>query len=207
MDRQFGRLIDSVDEMGLSEKTIIIFTSDNGPTDWPRYYKEGFTPPGWTGPLYGRKWSLYEGGIRMPFIVRWKGQVPEGKTNETTIMAAVDLFPSLHAMAGLELPSEWDLDGQDLSKALEGRKMKRKEPVFWEYAGNPGILKPGNPLFESPTNAMRDGDWKLLTNDDGSETKLFNLKRDIGESSNLAREYPERAESMKKALLDWRNGL
>ena len=207
MDRQFGRLIDSVDEMGLSEKTIIIFTSDNGPTDWPRYYKEGFTPPGWTGPLYGRKWSLYEGGIRMPFIVRWKGQVPEGKTNETTIMAAVDLFPSLHAMAGLELPSEWDLDGQDLSRALEGRKMKRKEPVFWEYAGNPGILKPGNPLFESPTNAMRDGDWKLLTNDDGSETKLFNLKRDIGESSNLAREYPERAESMKKALLDWRNGL
>ncbi|MGY8693293.1 MAG: sulfatase-like hydrolase/transferase, partial [Verrucomicrobiia bacterium] len=198
---------DAVDELGLGEETIIVFTSDNGPTDWGRYYEEGFNPPGWTGPLFGRKWSLYEGGIRMPFIVRWKGTIPEGKINDTTIVAAVDLFPSLHALTGAELPSDWALDGHDLSKALQGRKVKRKEPVFWEYAGNPGILKPGNPLFESPTNAMRDGDWKLLTNDDGSQTKLFNLKRDIGETENLIAQYPERAERMKQELLIWRGSL
>lgn len=207
MDRQFGRLVDAVDELGLGEETIIVFTSDNGPTDWGRYYEEGFNPPGWTGPLFGRKWSLYEGGIRMPFIVRWKGTIQEGKINDTTIVAAVDLFPSLHALTGAELPSDWALDGHDLSKALQGRKVKRKEPVFWEYAGNPGILKPGNPLFESPTNAMRDGDWKLLTNDDGSQTKLFNLKRDIGETENLIAQYPERAERMKQELLIWRGSL
>lgn len=207
MDRQFGRLIDAVDELGLGENTIIVFTSDNGPTDWPRYYKGGYTPPGWTGPFFGRKWSLYEGGIHMPFIVRWKGRVPEGQLNDATIMAAVDLFPSIHALTDTPLPEAWKLDGQDLSKALLGKRIKRKGPVFWEYAGNPGILKPGNPDFESPTNAMRDGDWKLLTNDDGSETQLFNLKRDIGETSNLLAENPERAERMKRQLLEWRQSL
>jgi hypothetical protein len=85
--------------------------------------------------------------------------------------------------------------------------VKRKEPVFWEYAGNPGILKPGNPLFESPTNAMRDGNWKLLTNDDGNQTKLFNLKQDIGETADLIGQYPERAERMKQELLEWRGSL
>lgn len=207
MDRQFGRLVDAVDDLGLGEHTIVVFTSDNGPTDWPLYYKEGFTPPGWTGPFYGRKWSLYEGGIRMPFIVRWTGKVPRNQTDETSIVSAVDLFPSLHAMANAELPRNWKFDGEDLSKVLLGKGGKRSAPVFWEYAGNPGILKPGNPDFESPTNAMRDGDWKLLTNDDGSDTKLFNLKKDIGETTNLATRYPERAERMKQRLLAWRTSL
>ena len=68
MDRQIGRLLDTLDELQLSDKTLVIFTSDNGPTDWARYYKAGHRPPGFTGPLFGRKWSLYEGGIHMPFI-------------------------------------------------------------------------------------------------------------------------------------------
>lgn len=207
MDRQFGRLVDAVDDLGLDKQTIIVFTSDNGPTDWPRYYNEGFTPPGWTGPFYGRKWSLYEGGIRMPFIIRWTGMVPAGKTNENAIVSAIDLFPSLHAMAEAKAPNDWKLDGEDLSKVLLGKRGQRNGPVYWEYAGNPGILKPGNPDFESPTNAMREGDWKLLTNDDGSETKLFNLKKDIGETKNLVGEYPERSERMKKRLLEWRASL
>ena len=80
MDEQIGRFMSGLEEKGLLEETIVIFTSDNGPTDWPWYYRDGYNPPGFTGPLFGRKWSLYEGGIRMPFIVCWKGHVPDRKS-------------------------------------------------------------------------------------------------------------------------------
>ena len=207
MDREFGRLVDAVDDLGLGDSTIIIFTSDNGPTDWPRYYQVGYTPPGWTGDFHGRKWSLYEGGIRMPFIIRWTGKIPAGKTNDASVVAAVDLFPSLHALADTPLPSDWEPDGYDMSSALLGESIERRAPVFWEYAGNPGILKPGNENFISPTNAVRVGDWKLLTNDDGTDTKLFNLKNDIGEKRNLVEFYPERTAKLKAMLLHWHRTL
>lgn len=207
MDVQIGRLLDALDEHEITDNTIVIFTSDNGPTDWPRYYKEGFAPPGYTGPFFGRKWCLYEGGIRMPFIIRWPAKVEAGKTDGTSIVAALDLFPSLLSMTGTRPPAGWDLDGEDMSGALTGRVQERPSPVFWEYGGNPGILRPGNPDFESPTNAMRDGDWKLLTNDDGSGTQLFNLAEDPGESNDLTAVHPERVREMKRVLLDWRASL
>lgn len=207
MDVQIGRLLDALDEHEITDNTIVIFTSDNGPTDWPRYYKEGFAPPGYTGPFFGRKWCLYEGGIRMPFIIRWPAKVEAGKTDGTSIVAALDLFPSLLSMTGTRPPAGWDLDGEDMSGALTGRVQERPSPVFWEYGGNPGILRPGNPDFESPTNAMRDGDWKLLTNDDGSGTQLFNLAEDPGESNDLTALHPERVREMKRVLLDWRASL
>ena len=207
MDRQIGRLMDAVDELQLTENTVVIFTSDNGPTDWPRYYKEGYDPPGWTGPFFGRKWSLYEGGIRMPFIIRWPARIKTGATNPTSIIAAVDLFPSILVMTGTPLPDHWSLDGEDMSSAFYGIPVQRSSPVFWEYGANPGILKPGNPDFESPTNAIRDGEWKLLTNDDGSNTMLFNLRDDEGETTNLADELPERTKILKHKLLAWRKSL
>lgn len=207
MDVQIGRLLDALDEHEITDNTIVIFTSDNGPTDWPRYYKEGFAPPGYTGPFFGRKWCLYEGGIRMPFIIRWPAKVEAGKTDGTSIVAALDLFPSLLSMTGTRPPAGWDLDGEDMSGALTGIAQERSSPVFWEYGGNPGILRPGNPDFESPTNAMRDGDWKLLTNDDGSGTQLFNLAEDPGESNDLTAVHPERVREMKRVLLDWRASL
>jgi arylsulfatase A-like enzyme len=94
-----------------------------------------------------------------------------------------------------------------MSDALTGEWQERSSPVFWEYGGNPGILRPGNPDFESPTNAIRDGDWKLLTNDDGSGTQLFNLAKDPGESKDLTAAHPERVREMKKVLLNWRASL
>lgn len=93
MDKQFGRVIDEIDRLGLAEDTLIIFTSDNGPTDWPKYYRtKGITPPGFTGPFFGRKWSLFEGEIRMPFIARWKSKIPKGLTDETSVMCAYRSF-------------------------------------------------------------------------------------------------------------------
>jgi arylsulfatase A-like enzyme len=207
MDKQIGRLMDVMDELGIAENTILIFTSDNGPTDWPRYYEEGYNPPGWTGPFYGRKWSLYEGGIRMPFIIRWPARIKAGAINDKSIVAAIDFMPSILAMTQTPLPDHWNLDGEDMSSAFYGIPVQRSRPVFWEYAGNPGILKPGNPDFESPTNAIREGDWKLLTNDDGSNTKLFNLVQDEGETTNLTAKFPERTQTMKEQLLDWRKSL
>ena len=94
-----------------------------------------------------------------------------------------------------------------MSSALLGESIERRVPVFWEYAGNPGILKPSNENFISPTNAVRVGDWKLLTNDDGTDTKLFNLKNDIGEKRNLAEFYPERTAKLKAMLLHWHRTL
>ncbi|MDP9349624.1 MAG: sulfatase-like hydrolase/transferase, partial [Gemmatimonadota bacterium] len=99
MDRQLGRLFDEVDRLGLAEETIIVLTSDNGPTDWPYYYQEGVQPPGSAGPFRGRKWSLYEGGIREPLIVRWPGRTPAGATDGRTVLAAMDILPSLARLA------------------------------------------------------------------------------------------------------------
>jgi arylsulfatase A-like enzyme len=160
MDRQIGRLTETIDNLGLAENTIIFFTSDNGPTDWPKYYAEGYVPPGSTGPFFGRKWSLYEGGIRMPFIVRWKGHIPEGVVNDQTIGAVIDLFPTILSLTNSQVPVSWDLDGEDISKAIYGEKVDRQRPVYWEYGGNIHNIRPGKDEHISPTNAMRDGDWK-----------------------------------------------
>ena len=201
MDRQIGRLVSTIDRLGLTEQTLILFTSDNGPTDWPRYYQAGHDPPGFTGPLLGRKWSLYEGGIRMPFIARWKGTIPAGATNESTVMAAIDVLPTVASICGVKDQAE-SSDGVDLADALMGNEANRGRAVFWEY-GVHGSIKPGKAEHISPQLAMRDGDWKLLCNPDGSDTKLFNLARDIGESTNLADQKTNIAARMQLELLQW----
>ncbi|MEM6798454.1 MAG: sulfatase-like hydrolase/transferase [Planctomycetota bacterium] len=201
LDQQMGRLVDTIDRLGLAEQTLILFTSDNGPTDWPRYYKQGHTPPGFTGPLFGRKWSLYEGGVRMPFIARWKGKVPAGATDSTTVMAAIDVLPTVAAMVGGDQPVPVG-DGVDLSAALLGEPTDRGEPIYWEY-GAFGSIKPGKREHVSPTLAMRLGDWKLLMNPDGTSLKLFNLAEDIGETTDRAEDAPEIVARMKPKLLAW----
>lgn len=202
MDRQIGRLLNSIDNYGLTDNTIVILTSDNGPTDWKRYYDSNVPPPGYTGKFFGRKWSLYEGGIRMPFMIRWPGKIRPGQVDDSTMVAAIDMLPSLGSLTGSKIPEGTELDGIDMSKALLGSPMKREKPLFWEY-GTYGSIEPGKPEHVSPRIAMRDGDWKLLMNQDGSELKLFNLKKDPGESSNLANKKPKKVQSMKLSLAGW----
>jgi arylsulfatase A-like enzyme len=203
LDKQIGRVIDAVDEMGLAEKTLIVFTSDNGPTDWPSYYRQGHAPPGFTGPFYGRKWSLYEGGIRMPFIARWKGTIPAGKTNETSVCCGIDLSPTFCHLAGVSVDESTKHDGQDMHEALLGEPAQRSGPIFWQYGKPYSNLMPGNPDFISPSLAVRDGKWKLLVNPDGSDPQLYDLASDQGERNNLLAERLDKANELWAKLRHW----
>ncbi len=207
LDRQIGRMTDAIDALGLAEKTLIVFTSDNGPTDWPSYYKRGHTPPGFTGPFYGRKWSLYEGGIRMPFIARWKGTIPAGRTNETSVMCGIDLSPTFCHLARVQPGNSVKHDGQNMHKALLGQPVERSQPVFWQYGKPYTNLLPGNPDFISPGLAVRDGDWKLLIEPDGSNAQLYNLAHDPGEKSNLLKEHPDKARALWSKIRNWAHSV
>jgi arylsulfatase A-like enzyme len=215
LDFQIGRFIKGLNRMGLLENTVIVFTSDNGPIDSPSYYNresypEGYKgdlyPPGFTGTFYGRKWSLFEGGIRMPFIISWPGKIPENKTDSITVLAAMDLFPSICRMLGIEYPK--DIDGKDKSVALLGNPLKLNQPIMWEYSSNPGgSIQPGKVEHISPNLAIREGDWKLLINTDSTGVMLFNLKNDPGETNNLVKKKSKKAQSMAAEVLAWRRSM
>ena len=127
MDRQIGRLMSAVDG-----NTLVVLLSDNGPTAWPRYYKEHLDPPGSTAGLRGRKWSLYEGGVRVPFMARLPGRIPAGRVDETTVISSLDLFPTCCGMAGISTPKA-AFDGEDMSAVFAGKPRRRRTDLFWEY--------------------------------------------------------------------------
>jgi arylsulfatase A-like enzyme len=206
VDRQVGRLLAGLKDLGLEKETLVLFTSDNGPLPTLKGAR--------SGGLRGCKLSLYEGGIRLPFIARWPGTVPAGKTDETTVLAAVDVFPTLCKLAGAMLPGGMKPDGEDLSAALLGAPTKgRARPLFWEYGRNekffayPGAKNGASERDRSPNVAVRDGDWKLLVNADGSGAELYDLSADGAEKRNLVSDNPAVADRLKKAALDWRRSL
>lgn len=200
-DYQIGRLLKTLEEEGLDKNTIVIFTSDNGPApSFQRLRGNG---------LRGQKASLFEGGIRMPFIV-WgpKANIPSGQTDSTTIISALDMYTSLCAMAGSSIPVQLDSDGEDMSSALRGMPQERAKPIYWEYKRHEGAAFPkARRLDASPNVAIRDGDWKLLVNHDGTDVMLFNTKEDLFEEQDIKEQYPEITERLKEQALAWRNQL
>ena len=225
MDRQIGRLIEKVDTLGLSGQTLIVLTSDNGPTAWPRYYRDGDDPAGSTAGFRGRKWSLYEGGIRMPFIARWPGKITANTVNDQLILSAVDFFPTFCSLAQIDVakileshklttggapptlaPAEY-FDGEDLSDELLSGIGQRTRPLFWEYGRTETYLRPGLPIDQSPNLAIRDGRWKLLMNDDGSRIELYDLDSSRTEFENVAGRHPDPAQRLSTQLLAWRKSL
>ncbi|GAB4139870.1 MAG: sulfatase-like hydrolase/transferase [Thermogutta sp.] len=210
MDRQIGRLVDHIDSLGLAPKTLIVLTGDNGPTAWPLYYKAGWNPPGSTAGFRGRKWSLYEGGIRMPLIARQPGTVPQGVVNRESVMSTVDLLPTFAMAAGIELQGRvQELDGENMLPALLGGSMKRSKPLYWEYGRAEFYLKPALDRDVSPNLAVRAGEWKFLINADGSRPELYRIGSlgEIDEYENVASEFPQVAERLKVELLAWRRSL
>ena len=204
MDNQIGRVTATIDELNLGKKTLILFTSDNGPTDWPTKYKTG-PPAGFAGPYRGRKWSLFEGGIRMPFIARWTGTIPAGIEDTDSVVSAIDLSPTICRFAGVAV--EENLDGLDRGDVLLGKPSPRAKPVFWQYGHPHAILKGGKPEHQSPTFAMRNGRWKFLVNPDGSEAQLFDLEANEAETTNLLGKQPERAAAMAAQISAWATNI
>lgn len=202
LDTEIGRLLRRLDELGLAGNTLVIFSSDNGPEDI-HVANAGHSGVGSAGPFRGRKRSLYEGGIRTPFIVRWPSKAPAGVVDNTSVVSGVDLLPTLCKLAGAALPSSHPLDGEDRGAVLAGKPGPRRKPLFWEWR----FHITGHVLHRSPMLAMRDGDWKLLMNPDRSRVELYHIARDPRELENLARAEAGIAARMAGRLLAWRKSL
>jgi arylsulfatase A-like enzyme len=209
-DRQLGRLLAGLRERGIEGQTLVLFAGDNGPEPSFDHAR--------TGGLRGMKWSLYEGGIRVPLIARWPGVLPAGRVDETSVIGAVDLFPTLCALCGIDPPPGASLDGQDRSAVLRGTPSIRGEPLFWQYGRKPGSESgeargllgfpyPKEPGARSPNLAVREGPWKLLVNDDGNGAELYNLVDDPHEAHDRAADDPERARRLAARVLGWRRTL
>ena len=198
-DRQMGRLFDGLKQLGIDENTLVIFLSDNGPLPSFRGSR--------SGNFRGSKLSLYEGGTRLPFIVRWPGHTPVGKVDQQSVISANDLFPSLCELAGAPMPKGFAFDGKDESKVLLGKSSKESRTLYWEYGRNNESFGFPKGRDRSPNLAIREGNWKLLMNFDGTGIELYDLENDKNETTNLVSKKPELAEKLKTKLLAWRNSM
>ncbi|HVI98699.1 MAG TPA: sulfatase-like hydrolase/transferase, partial [Sphingomonas sp.] len=203
MDHTLGKLFDRLKQMGEMDNTLVIVTSDNGPSSLQRYYEKGHTAPGSTEHLRGRKFSLYEGGIRQPLILYWKGHA-SGYRDEQTVGQGVDLLPTLAHIAGAKVPAGGD--GVDLSRVLDGQPVTARPPLFWAY-GKQGAPKqpgvPSQPHDVSPRYAVRDGDWKLLANAGATDVQLYNLASDPRETKDVATQNTPVRERLLGKLKAW----
>ncbi len=198
-DVQIGRLMDSLRVLGLENNTIVVFSADNGPEPSFDHAR--------TLDQRGMKWSLYEGGIKEPFLVRWPGHIPAGKTNSTTVISSTDYFPTITKLAGIPVPADAPFDGIDQSDTWLGNDPQRKTPLFWEYGRKPKGYPYPKAGDKSPNVAVREGDWKLLLNSDGTGIELYNLVSDPKETTNLADQEKETAGRLRDLALGWRKSL
>ena len=189
LDENIGRLLDKLEEAGLSENTIIIFTSDNGGLSTLERNRRD--PPTSVQPLRAGKGWCYEGGIRVPLIVKAPGQTSPGQHNFPVI--SNDFYPTILELVGLPAMPQQHVDGTSIVPLLTGEKELDREAIFWHFPHYHGSAwKPGA--------AIRMGDWKLVEFYHWEQTELYNLKEDLGEQNNLAATYPEKVEELKNKL-------
>ncbi|MFC1541202.1 sulfatase [Candidatus Latescibacterota bacterium] len=205
IDLHVGRILDKLDELGLSENTVVVFSSDNGPESGliPFISHYGGASSTNTGPFRGVKRSLYEGGIREPFIVRWPGTTPAGNVDNTSVISGVDWLPTVCNLAGVTLPSGKKFDGENLSPALKGTPVKKTKPQMWENR----FPVYGHVLHKSPILAIRVDNWKLLMNPDRSRIELYDIPNDPSELNNLADRRPEIVRDLSEQVLKWQATL
>jgi len=201
-DRHIGRLLAKLDETGLANNTMVIFSADNGPEEIEigNASEHGVGSP---GPFRGRKRSLYEGGVRTPFIVRWPAGTPASRVDNSAVLSAVDFLPTLCTLARAKTPRGLKLDGEDMSAVLRGQTRERTKPLLWEWRFR--II--GHPINNSPMLAIRDGRWKLLMNPDKSRIELYDIPGDPMELSNLADRHPDVVKRLSEQLLKWHASL
>jgi arylsulfatase A-like enzyme len=188
-DSTVGQVMETLDRLNLAGSTMVIVTSDNGA--YPRV--AGRTGHSRNGPLNGFKGSLSEGGQRIPFILRWPGRTPAGKTSDA-MFCLMDMLPGLGRLAQARLPDPGQLDGIDVSAAFSGAASPRSSLVMHDGHGPGGL-------------AIRSGDWKLIPGSgkkDGPGAQLFNLAKDPEEKENLVRQHPDKVAELRRQLAEIR---
>lgn len=205
LDHYVGQLLDALDELGLAENTLVVFTSDNG----------GHPEFAFNAPLRGSKWNLYEGGIRLPFIARWPGVVEAGSTSDVPV-SSTDLLPTFHDVAGETGGNNADIDGTSFAPvlrgesahALDGRKFYWHFPYYHPergYDDKPAKIgiEDGYVSQTEPQSAIRQGDYKLLYFWEDKRNELYNLAEDVSEQHDLAAAMPEKAATLEAELLGY----
>ena len=204
LDTQMGRLFAALEEMKLADNTIIFYSSDNGPEDY-RIPNAANAGVGSAGPLRARKRSMYEGGIRTFGLVRWPGHVPAGRRDETSVTGGVDFLPTICKLAGVQVPPNLQPDGEDVSDIWLGTSRPRTRPLHWEWLFN--VAGGKNDGYMPPRLAVRDGDWKLFMNHNGTGAQLYNIPQDVVEEHDLAAQHPDVVKSLTAKALAWSRSL
>jgi len=192
LDDCVGQLMDELKSAGLEKNTIVVFTSDNGS------YSIDYT-----GPVRGQKGDTYEGGLRVPYIFKWPGHIPSGTDNGERVMG-IDIYPTLAALAGIQKPKDYILDGEDISPILLGDKKKLPHrKLYCYYPKYAQYRKNTKHWIFSWRNVIYDGDYKLIEYPEYGEYELFNLADDPKEKKNLAEENPEKRSALIQELHQW----
>jgi arylsulfatase A-like enzyme len=189
MDQAVGKVLKALERLKVDDRTIVVFTSDNGGLSTSEGHPTSNLPY-----RAGKGW-LYEGGVRVPWIIRAPGVTKAGSTCAEPVIST-DFFPTLLALTGQRPPAKVTTDGVSLVPLLKGEK-KERGAIYWHYPhyGNQG---------GAPGGAVRDGDWKLIEWYEDGRVELFNVAKDPGEKKDLAKAEPERVKAMKAKLAAWR---
>ncbi len=209
MDESFARVLAKLRALGIDDNTIVIFFSDNGGMSAAnfgnpeRVIAEAKLDTAYSTsnlPLRGAKGWLYEGGIRVPLIVRWPGRSKPGETSDVPVIST-DFYPSILEMIGVTARPEQHADGVSFAGLLRGKTELDRDAIYWHF---PHYSNHG---MQSPGGAVRCGDYKSLEYFENDTVQLFNLREDLGEQHDLAGEDPETAARLKRMLHDWRSRL
>ena len=190
VDHSVGRIMSKLEQLGIADETVVVFTSDNGGHGRITSHL----------PLRGNKGNFYEGGIRVPLIVRWPGVVKPGSQCKVPVIST-DFFPTILEIAGLPSRPECHLDGVDMVPLLKGQRSIDRDALYWHY---PNYIGAGHPGGARPCSVVRKGDWKLIESLEDNRLELFDLSKDLGETNDLAAVMPEKAGLLKNLLDDWR---
>ena len=208
LDDQVGKLLTRIDELGLRERTLVVFSSDHGPAPVltakhksaldaggakgasVRYMVNMLGSP---GPFRGGKHTMLEGGVRVPFIIRWPGHVPAGRVDDRSVTSGIDWLPTICSVAGAKLPSSADFDGEDVSAAWTGGIHERTKPLFWKTSS------PNAPV------GILDGPWKYYHagKNRRAETGLYDVVKDPGEQNNRLTSQPDVVAKLEKKISAW----
>jgi arylsulfatase A-like enzyme len=188
VDDSVGRIVATLEGLGLTEQTILVFTSDNGGLS------SGGKPPTTNSPLRAGKGSPYEGGVRVPLVIAWPGHIERGKVDDTPV-ASIDVFPTVAELTGVPAPA--GLDGSSLAPCLTGQGKLDRAAIYWHYPHyHPGGAR--------PYGAVRTGDLKLIHHDEDGYLELYDLAADPGESANVANQRPAETAELERLLAAWR---